>query len=499
MIIKRFSKYIKDKNKIITLTLGEVELIEILGQGGNGIVYSGKILDEIIALKFLITEATGKILKTKTSRFLAEYFNVVTIEDSKGIVKYIDYDILNFEDEEGSVVIPVILMKKYDSSLVKLQETKNKDEFIILFNFLLDTLDKIHTNGIIHRDLKPENILVDKSNFVLADFGIASYNPEIFNIRAVTEKKERIGNRLFSAPEQEQEGVDAHQTMDIYALGQILQWYSTGSTHRGTNRQSITTVFKDLRVYNNLIETCLSQNPKNRFQSIAEIKEYLKRSREKDIFEYLYDFNRVVRSNFPKNDFRIIHSTDKKRIDRLFQTFKDNEEKFDRDLWWHDGSGNLDFTLNRKGEAIWKFGDSEYSIKEIWIHYDNSVFNDFILVHYEQSEPFIIENKEMFYTTIVDDEHHISYSEYQNGFAEINGDIVDLSEHKVEFIERQKEDDYFFIGTRYHCILRPKNDENVRNFIQKLKDNNGIVDIEEFREFQWEVRKHKLTEVSMRL
>lgn len=499
MNIKRFSRFIKNNKQTVSLTIGDVELIEVLGQGGNGIVYSGKILEETIALKFLITDAIGKTLQTKTNRFLAEYFNIVTIDDSKGIVKYIDYDILTFDDEEGSVILPVILMKKYDSSLMKHQEIKNETEFIKLFNFLLDIIEKIHSNGIIHRDLKPENILVDNSNFILADFGIASYNPEIFNIRAETEKKERIGNRLFSAPEQERADVIAHPTMDIYAIGQILQWYSTGSTHRGTDRQSITTVFKELRVYNNIIERCLSQNPANRFQNISEIRDYLKRSREKDIFEYMYDFNRVVRSNFPKNDFGIIHSTDKKRIDRLFQTFKDNEDKFGRDLWWHDGSGNLDFKLIRKGEAIWKFGDDEYTIKEIWIHYDNSVFNDFVLVHYEPSEPFVIDGKEMFYTALVDEKHHISYSEYQNGFAEINGEIVDLSEHRVEFIERQKDDGYFFIGTRYHCILMTENDGNVRNFISRLKENDGNIDIEELDNFQREIRKHKLPEVIMRL
>lgn len=498
MIDKRFLQFIKERNKLITLTLGEVQLLVVLGRGGNGIVYSGKILDETIALKFLISDASGNKLKTKTNRFLAEYFNVVTIEESKGIVKYIDYDILNFEDKEGLVSIPVILMKKYDSSLSDLQKKKNEEEFKKLFNFLLDTLEKIHSNGIIHRDLKPENILVDKFNFVLADFGIASYNPEIFSVRAETDKKERIGNRLFSAPEQEITGIASHPTMDIYALGQIMQWYSVGSTHRGTGRQKITTVFKDLGVYDSIIDNCLSQNPDNRFQNISDIRTYIKRSREKDIFEYMSDFNRVLRSNFPKNDFGIIHTSDKKRIDRLFQTFKSNEEAFENTLWLHDGLRNTEFTLTQKGESIWKFLDSEYSIKEIWIHYDNSVFNDFVLVHFEPSKPFIIDGKEVFHTAIVDDEKHISYSESENGYAEIGGDIIVLSEHKVEFIDRQEEEGYFFIGTRYHCILMSKNDKNVRNFIQRLKIAAGEISIENFNEFQWEVRKNKLPEVEIR-
>ncbi len=93
----------------------------------------------------------------------------------------------------------------------------------------------------------------------------------------------------------------------------------------------------------------------------------------------------------------------------------------------------------------------------------------------------------------------ISYSEYQNGYAEINDEVINLSKHKVEVIERQKEYGYFFIGTIYHCILRPENDSNVCNFIQRIKNNDGKLDIEEFKKFQREVRKHRSPEVSMRL
>lgn len=499
MITKRFSKFLKKNNKIIHLALGEVQLQNVLGQGGNGIVYSGKILDEIIALKFLISDGSGNTLKSKINRFLAEYFNVITLDESKGIVKYIDYDILQFEDEEGQISLPVILMKKYDSSLLPLQETKNENGFLKIFDFLLNSLEKIHTNGIIHRDLKPENILVYKSNFVLADFGIAGYNPDIFNVRAKTEKKERIGNRLFSAPEQENEGVVAHESMDIYAFGQIMQWYSTGSTHRGTGRQMITTVFKNLEVHDRIIEICLSHNPKNRFQKISEIRDFIEKSKVKDIFDYLEDFNWVVRSNFPKNDLGIIHSSDKKKIDRLFQSFKDNEEKFGRNLWWHDGLSNLDFTLTKKGESIWKFRNKELSVKEIWIHYDSSVFNDFILLHYESSEPFIFGDDKLYYAAFVDEKYQISHSEYENGYAEINGEIVQLSNCKVEFIERQNEEGYLFIGTKYHCILGRKNDKNVINFIQKLKNNDGKLDVEEFYAFEREVRKNVLPEILERL
>jgi serine/threonine protein kinase len=496
---EQFSKYLKENKNKIQLSVGEINLIDKIGEGGNGIVYRGEIFGKTFAFKFLLSNASGKSLKTKSERFLAEYFNIVTIEKTNFIVKYVDYDLLIINDEKGSTTIPVIMMKEYESSLI-FDESENKGQnFIKLFHFLLDAVEEIHSQGIIHRDLKPENILVKNGKYVLADFGIASYNPEIFEIRAKTVKSERIGNRLFSAPEQEIAGIESHPTMDIYAIGQILQWFATGTTHRGTGRKRISLKIEDEQLYNAIIENCLKNEAKQRFQSIADIKQYIKDSREKDVFEYMYDFNRVVRSNFPKNTGGFVHSNDLERIDGLFQKFKDSEQLFDNKLWWHDGSGNIEFKLTKKDLATWKFGDSEYSIKEIWIFYDSSVFNDFILVHHNKSEPFIVSGEETFYTAIVDDKHHISYSEHQNGFAEIDGKVVDLEDHKVEFIERAKDDGYFFIGLTYHCILRQRNDETVRKIIENLKAKDGNIDIEALKEFQWKIRKNKLTEVLMRL
>ena len=498
MSIERLSKYLKEQGNKIALALGDFVLIKQIGQGGNGLVYEAKLLDKIVAVKFLITKATGKTRQQNLARFLAEYFNIITMDNLTNIVRYIDYDLLKIIDDEGEIEIPVIIMKRYDCSLVKQPETNNQKELLTLFHFLLDTTEHIHKSGIIHRDIKPENILVDSNKFILADFGIANYNPDIFQIRAETDNKERLGNRLFSAPEQEDKGVEPHPTMDIYAIGQVLQWYATGKTHRGTGRQRISTIFKELEVQDRIIEKCLENDPVNRFQSIEEIRSYIKRSREKDPFEYLHLFNQICRSNFPKNEFRILHSADINRINRLLNSFKDNEKAFDTTLWWHDGLGNFEFTLLPKDAGIWKFCDTEYKIKEIWIHYDNSEFNDFILVHHIPGEPFIIEGKETYCTAVVDDRHHISYSEYQNGYAEIEGNIVDLSKHKVEFIERKQEDGYFFIGTTYHCILTQRNDETVRNIIEQFQ-LTSTVDTEKLRKFEREIRRNKDREVMMRL
>ena len=215
MSFERLSRYLNSVSFNITLTLGDFNLTRPLGQGGNGVVYGAAINDKDVAIKFLVTDAIGGTKNTKIRRFLAEYFNIITIEDPLFIVRYIDYDLMIFEDDDGVLDVPVIIMKRYQSSLKEIQKKKTKEGFLNLFRFLIDSVKKIHSNGIVHRDIKPENILVDGTKFALADFGIANFNPEMFKILADTEKKERLGNRLFSAPEQEKPGIEAHPTMDI--------------------------------------------------------------------------------------------------------------------------------------------------------------------------------------------------------------------------------------------------------------------------------------------
>lgn len=498
-IEKEFYKFLKDNNYKISLSLGEFTLeTQALGKGGNGVVYEARILGKIVAIKFLITEVTGHTKQKKVERFLAEYFNIITINDNSNIVRYIDYDILQISGEDGKITIPVIIMQKYDTSLAITQETPNEKGFINLLNFLLNTVEKIHREGIIHRDIKPENILINGDGFVLADFGIASYNPEIFHIRSETDKKERLGNRLFSAPEQEESGIKPHPTMDIYALGQVLQCYVTGKTHRGTGREQISKKFIGLNAYEDIIEKCLENSPSNRFQSIGEIREFIQRRKKKYPFSYLQVFNQICIKNFPKNEYKVIHSDKIDKIDGLLNSLKEKEEYFGNTLWWHDGSANFEFNLKQSRNGVWKFGNDEYKIKEIWVHYDNSMYNDFILVHYIPNEPFLINGEEKTYAVIVDGQHYISYSEYENGYAEINNEVVKLSPDKVEFIDRKMEEGYFFICNKYHCVLQMDNDEIVREFIERIL-RTPIADIKVINEFARKTKAKKNPEILMRL
>ncbi|WP_062352259.1 protein kinase domain-containing protein [Bacillus kwashiorkori] len=493
--VKRISSFIKQNNKSIILTLGEVSDLKQIGQGGNGLVYSGILNNQEVAIKFLVEDKQS----SKLQRFRAEYFNINLLEDRSNIVNYINYEEILFEDGYS---IPAIIMKKYEKSLKSFREdTKeiSEETFIKLFYFLLNTLEKIHKIGIIHRDIKPENILVTKEvDFVLTDFGIASYNPELYTLKAKTEKRERLANYEFSAPEQANRDVIPAPSMDIYALGQVCQWYAFGATHRGTNRSRITDIFKseEAEVIDIVLNKCLDNNYEQRYQSVNEIFKHIdeiKESRkEVDPFEEMYLLNDAIRATCPSVSQGIQFVEDEKYIKRLVENI--NKQNFKRKLWFNTGIGNSDFRkLQYLGNKKILIDYRELKIKGIWL-YTGSSYDDLIIFETEENEPFIINGEGAYYALIINNEHIVEAHHLSAGYIEIDDEVYSLSDLQVEEHNRSNDYKYYFIGTQFHSSIISENDAVLDRFQEK-----GIINKEAVSQLIRNLRKNKHREVFYRL
>ncbi|MGF9876762.1 protein kinase [Bacillus albus] len=492
---RRISSFIKNNNNSIPLTLGEVSNLEQIGQGGNGLVYAGIQNNEEVAIKFLVEDKQS----SKLDRFKAEYFNVNLIEERTNIVNYINYEEIKFED---GYLISAIIMKRYDKALNKLRGNTSEiseKTFVKLFNFLLNTLEKIHQHGIIHRDIKPENILVTKeTDFVLTDFGIANYNPELYRLKAKTEKKERLGNYEFSAPEQAKKGAIPAASMDIYALGQVCQWYVFGETHRGTNRSRITEVFKseEAEIIEIVLNKCLYNSHEQRYQSINEIREHMeqiKESRRKvDPFEEMYLFNEVINATCPSVSRGLQFVEEEKYIKRLVENI--NKQNFKLKLWFNTGIGNCDFNkLKYLGDKKILLDYQEIKIKGIWL-YTRSVYDDLIMLETEENEPFIIDGEETYSALIINNKHIVHGYHRDSGYIEIEDEVYNLSELEVEEHNRSNYYKYYFIGTQYHCSILGGNDHILDEFQAK-----GVVNKETVAQLIRDLRRRKHEEVVYRL
>lgn len=236
-------------------------------EGGNSIVVFGDFQGEKVAVKILVSDSSSKL-----NRFLCEFANVIIkLSDLKNVSKLYFYDTAII----GTNTLDIIVMKQYNDTL-KYDENYTEEEIINIFKQIIDCMEEVHKRGIVHRDLKPQNILLDNnSNIVITDFGIAYYNPEIFDITGHTTSGERLANFDFSPSEQRNSKEKPSITMDIYAIGQITQWLVFGQPHKGTNRRKLTEKYntKRMKLLDEIVEKCLDNNPKNRYQDIQSIKE----------------------------------------------------------------------------------------------------------------------------------------------------------------------------------------------------------------------------------
>lgn len=154
---------------------------------------------------------------------------------------------------------------------------------------ICEALEAIHKKGIIHRDIKPSNILVTKTDDIkITDFGIVKDSAP-----GLTETGSILGTALYISPEQAK-GVLVKKTSDIYSLGVAMYEMLTGDPpFRGDD--SLSVALKHIRekpilpskLIRNLsknLETvvmkCLSKNPEDRYSSVVQLKEDLRKCAE---------------------------------------------------------------------------------------------------------------------------------------------------------------------------------------------------------------------------
>jgi tRNA A-37 threonylcarbamoyl transferase component Bud32 len=204
-------------------TLGSLRLVELLGEGGMGVVYRAQHLR-------LPRQAVIKILKPQLARSLDEvqrFFEEARAVNEIGhrnIVDVVDF----VAEREHSPPLVYMVMESLDGEDLASYLRKNgplpAPEVLEITLPLLEALEAAHRVGIVHRDLKPENVFLHHSAegrvVKLLDFGVA----KAFGNRAasgLTSPGITLGTPRYMAPEQvRSKPLDART--DLYALGLML-------------------------------------------------------------------------------------------------------------------------------------------------------------------------------------------------------------------------------------------------------------------------------------
>lgn len=244
----------------------QLEILELLGQGGMGAVYKARQrgLDRLVALKILPLEA-GR------NAAFAERFS----REAKALAKLNHPNIVAVFDVGQVSGLYYFIMEYVDG--VNLRQTLRAGELqpaqaLQIVPQICEALEYAHEEGIVHRDIKPENILLDKKGRVkIADFGLAKLLGRAPADARLTAPYQVMGTPHYMAPEQVDNPLEVDHRADIYSLGVVFYEMLTGQLPLGRFAPPSQKVQVDVRVDEVVLKT-LEREPQRRYQRASQVK-----------------------------------------------------------------------------------------------------------------------------------------------------------------------------------------------------------------------------------
>ncbi len=204
-------------------TIGRYELLELIGEGGMGLVYLAEQKEPVrrkVALKII---KPGMDSRQVIARFEAER-QALALLDHPNIAHVFDAG----GTETGRPYFVMELVKGMPITRYCDENTLTIEQRLRLFEQVCEAIQHAHQKGIIHRDLKPSNILVsiqgDRPVPKIIDFGIAkAITSPLTDKTFVTLQGQLLGTPEYMSPEQVDLATqDIDTRSDIYSLGVVL-------------------------------------------------------------------------------------------------------------------------------------------------------------------------------------------------------------------------------------------------------------------------------------
>jgi len=203
--------------------IGHYELLELIGEGGMGLVYLAEQKEPVkrrVALKIV---KPGMDSRQVVARFEAER-QVLALLDHPNIAHVLDAGATG----TGRPYFVMEYVKGLSIAAYCDRNRLNIEQRLKLFRQVCEGVHHAHQKGIIHRDLKPSNILVsvfmDRVVPKIIDFGIAKATTQPLTDKTVfTSQGQLLGTPEYMSPEQVDLATqDIDTRSDIYSLGVVL-------------------------------------------------------------------------------------------------------------------------------------------------------------------------------------------------------------------------------------------------------------------------------------
>ena len=253
------------------------EIIRNIGEGGMANVYLA--VDTILNRKVAVKILRGDL--SEDEKFVRKFQREASAAsnlDHPNIVGIYDVG----EDNGKYYIVMEFVEGQTLKSLIKRRGSLTIPEVLDIMTQLTSGIAHAHEKGIIHRDIKPQNILILDDGLVkIADFGIA----QALNSNELTETNSVMGSVHYLPPEQAN-GTGSTFKSDIYSLGILMYELIIGKVpFKGENAveiaikhmkdpiPSVTEIKEDIPMsIENIILKATAKNPKNRYDSVEEMK-----------------------------------------------------------------------------------------------------------------------------------------------------------------------------------------------------------------------------------
>jgi eukaryotic-like serine/threonine-protein kinase len=197
-----------------------ITLLGRLGQGGMGTVYFGVTGDgERVAVKTIRDDLLSKTVVRE--RFEREILTLGMVQGPR---------VAGLAAAAQADETPRWFATEYVQGLTLAEYVMDKAPLTLpmaaaLGILLAEALTEIHDAGILHRDFKPANILLGEDGPKVIDFGLAA----LVDVQGdITKTSDVLGTPHCMAPEQARTPKDVTTAIDIYALGAVLTFATTG-------------------------------------------------------------------------------------------------------------------------------------------------------------------------------------------------------------------------------------------------------------------------------
>jgi hypothetical protein len=261
-------------------TVGDYQVVGILGAGGMGQVYKVRnvISDRVEAMKVLLPDLVNQ--PDLADRFLREIKVQASLEHPNiaalhTAVRQENQLLMLMEFVEG-----VTLDQKLKGGPLPAAEAVN---YVLQ---VLAALEYAHARGVVHRDIKPANMMLTPGGIVkLMDFGIARSSAD----HKLTQTGTTVGSLYYMSPEQIQGVTAPDARSDLYSVGVSLYELVTGkrpfdgdsqfaimSAHlQGTPVPPVTIDPRLPQLLNDVILMLVAKDANARFQTAGAVRNAL--------------------------------------------------------------------------------------------------------------------------------------------------------------------------------------------------------------------------------